>query len=128
MLRPIHFEVHVDNPDRAMEFYRTVFKWEFTKWDGGPDYWMIKTGSKDQMGIDGGLIPRNADATGVNAVTAFVCTMDVPSVDEYTKIIIDAGGTIALPKMPIPGMAWLAYFKDTEGNLFGIFENDPTAK
>ena len=39
-----------------------------------------------------------------------------------------AGGTIALPKMPIPGMGWLAYCKDTEGNIFGMMQSDPNAK
>ena len=38
------------------------------------------------------------------------------------------GGTIALPKMPIPGIGWLAYAKDTEGNLFGLMQADPAAR
>jgi len=38
------------------------------------------------------------------------------------------GGSIALPKMPIPAMGWLAYGKDTEGNIFGVMQDDPTAK
>jgi predicted enzyme related to lactoylglutathione lyase len=34
---------------------------------------------------------------------------------------------MAVPKMPIPGIGWLAYVKDTEGNLVGVMENDPSA-
>jgi hypothetical protein len=34
----------------------------------------------------------------------------------------------ALAKMPIPGVGWLAYVKDTEGNLFGMMQNDPNAR
>ena len=34
----------------------------------------------------------------------------------------------ALPKMPIPGVGWLAYLKDTEGNVFGLMQSDPSAK
>jgi predicted enzyme related to lactoylglutathione lyase len=30
--------------------------------------------------------------------------------------------------MPIPGVAWLAYGKDTEGNIFGMIQNDPAAR
>jgi predicted enzyme related to lactoylglutathione lyase len=30
--------------------------------------------------------------------------------------------------MGVPGVGWLAYFKDTEGNIFGIMQNDPNAK
>ena len=38
------------------------------------------------------------------------------------------GGTIAVPKMAVPGVGWLVYFKDTEGNIIGAMENDPDAK
>ena len=37
------------------------------------------------------------------------------------------GASVALPKMPIPGMGWLAYLKDTEGNVFGMMQMDPKA-
>jgi predicted enzyme related to lactoylglutathione lyase len=38
------------------------------------------------------------------------------------------GATISLPKMPIPGLGWLVYMKDTDGNVFGMMQNDPAAK
>jgi uncharacterized protein len=128
MLRPIHFEIHADNPERAVKFYTDVFGWKFERW-GEMEYWMLSTGAKDQPGIDGGLMKRKGPKpVDGQAVNAYPCTMDVPSVDGYLKKIIAAGGSQAVPKMPIPGMAWLAYCKDTEGNLFGIFEADPNAK
>jgi uncharacterized protein len=33
-----------------------------------------------------------------------------------------------VPKMPIPGVGWVAYFKDTEGHIFGAMQADATAK
>ena len=36
MPRPIHFEIHAENPERAMQFYRTLFGWEFNQWAGQP--------------------------------------------------------------------------------------------
>jgi predicted enzyme related to lactoylglutathione lyase len=30
--------------------------------------------------------------------------------------------------MPIPGVGWLAYVKDLDGNILGIMQNDPAAK
>jgi uncharacterized protein len=128
VLRPIHFEIHADDPERAVKFYTDVFGWKFERW-GDMEYWMLTTGPKDQPGIDGGLMKRKGPKpVDGQAANAYPCTMDVPSVDDYLKKIIAAGGAQAVPKMPIPGMAWLAYCKDTEGNLFGIFEADPTAK
>ncbi len=58
---------------------------------------------------------------------AYVCTIDVPSVDDVTAKITAHGGTIALPKMAVPQVGWLAYSKDTEGNIFGVMQSDPSA-
>ncbi len=40
----------------------------------------------------------------------------------------EAGAECALPKMAIPGVGWLAYYKDPDGHIFGIMQNDPGAK
>jgi predicted enzyme related to lactoylglutathione lyase len=66
--------------------------------------------------------PINGDA-----VIAYVCTIEVPSVDDATAKITSHGGTIALPKMAIPHVGWLAYAKDTEGNIFGVMQSDHSA-
>jgi predicted enzyme related to lactoylglutathione lyase len=61
------------------------------------------------------------------AVNAFVCTVDVADLDAMVARLVEAGGTVALPKMPIPTVGWLAYGKDTEGNIFGMMQMDPKA-
>ena len=58
---------------------------------------------------------------------AYVCTVDVPALDDYLKKAQARGGAVAVPKMPIPGIGWLAYCKDTEGNVFGMMQSDPKA-
>jgi hypothetical protein len=129
MPRPIHFEIHAANPERAMTFYRELLGWQFTKWDGPWPYWLIKTGEPGQMGIDGGLMSRQGGAPLEGAaVNAFVCTVDTPSVDDTLTKLQQLGGTVALPKMALPGMGWLAYGKDPEGNIFGCMQMDPSAK
>jgi uncharacterized protein len=129
MPRVVHFEIHATDPDRAVAFYRAVLEWEFTKWDGPAEYWMVKTGPDDQRGINGGLVRRHGPAPGeMQAVNAFVCTVDVPAVDEYVGKATAAGGTVALPKMAIPGVGWLAYVKDPDGNILGMMQMDVTAK
>ena len=126
MPRVIHFEVHAEDPKRAIRFYTSLFGWEFKKWEGPQDYWVITTGPNDQPGINGGMIRRQGIVDGT-AVIAYVCTVDVPSVDEHVRKIAAAGGSIVVPKMPIPGVGWLAYGKDTEGNILGVMEADPKA-
>jgi uncharacterized protein len=126
MPRVIHFEIHAEQPERAIRFYTELFGWQFTQWNGGVPYWLISTGPKEQQGIDGGLVSRRGPVDG-EAVLAYVCTVDVPSVDDAVAKITALGGTIALAKMPVPGVGWLAYGKDTEGNIFGVMQADPTA-
>lgn len=90
-------------------------------------YWLVTTGPDDQPGINGGLLPRQGEIDG-EAVIAYVCTMGVESVDSSIATVESNGGTIAVPKMPIPGMGWLVYCKDTEGNIFGMMQPDSNAK
>jgi len=128
MPRPIHFEIHAVNPQRAIEFYTALFDWKFQQWGDQP-YWLVTTGDKAAPGIDGGLMERRGPAPAdMAAVNAFVCTVDVASVDDYSKRVVELGGTIALPKMAVPTVGWLAYAKDPDGNLFGMITMDANAK
>ncbi len=128
MSRVAHFEIHADDPARAITFYENVFGWQFSKWDGPQDYWMVKTGEPDQPGIDGGLMRRMGGApTDGQAVNSYVCTIMTSAVDDDVNKAMTSGGSIALPKMAVPGIGWLAYIKDTEGNLFGVMQEDANA-
>jgi uncharacterized protein len=129
MSRVVHFEIYVEQPERAIKFYTGLFGWEVTKWGGPMDYWLIKTGPADQPGINGGFVRRHGPApVDGQAVNAYTCTVAVTAIDATIQAIPTHGGVIVLPKMPIPGVGWLAYAKDTEANIFGVMEADPTAK
>src|SRR5262245_22894378 len=119
MGRVIHFEIHAGNPQRAIDFYQELLGWKFQKWEGPVDYWLVSTGPSDQPGIDGGLVVRRGDIDG-QAVIAYVCTADVRNLDESVKTALSSGGELAVPKMAVPGVGWLAYCKDPEGNIFGM--------
>jgi predicted enzyme related to lactoylglutathione lyase len=128
MPRVVHFEIHAEDPQRAVNFYSQVFGWKFQKWEGPQDYWVIVTGEAGTPGIDGGLLRRMGPPPGDGAaVNAYVCTLDVSSVDDALAAVEQAGGAIALPKQPVPGIGWLFYFKDTEGNIVGAMQTDPSA-
>jgi uncharacterized protein len=121
MPRVVHFQIPADKPERAIKFYETVFGWKVSKWDGPFDYWMVTTGDNPEPGIDGAIAPRQQGATTVN-------TIGVPSVDEFNRKVIGAGGKVLQPKTPIPGMGYFAVCADSEGNAFSIMEPDPSAK
>jgi predicted enzyme related to lactoylglutathione lyase len=62
------------------------------------------------------------------AVIAYVCTVDVAEVDASLQTALTNGAQVAVPKMPIPGVGWLVYCKDTEGNIFGMMQADANAQ
>ena len=126
MARVVHFEIQADNPERAVRFYSDIFGWQITKWDGPEDYWLVKTGEEHEPGINGAILRRPAPING-DAVIAFVCTVDSQAIDADIASVTAHGGTIVFPKMAVPQIGWLAYCKDTEGNIFGIMQSDPTA-
>jgi predicted enzyme related to lactoylglutathione lyase len=130
MSRAVHFEIHAADPQACIHFYSTLFGWTFNKWEGG-EYWMIHTGPDEKPGINGGLLPRRGDRPAeMAAVNAFVITVDVDDVDACVAKVPSSGpgGTVVVPKMPVPGIGWLAYAKDPDGNIFGMMQVDPEAK
>lgn len=127
MSRVVHFEIHATEPEKVADFYSALFGWKVQQWGDQP-YWLFDTGSADKPGINGGLVPRRGAApVEGQAVNAFVCTVDVAAVDDTMTRATSLGGTIALPKMPIPGVGWLAYIKDPDGNILGVMQSDPSA-
>lgn len=128
MSRVIHFEIHASNPQALITFYTSLFGWKFQQW-GAVEYWQIETGPSDHAGINGGLVPRRgASPLETHAVNAFVCTVQVTSLDESFAKALSLGASVALPKMPIPGVGWLAYVKDPDGNILGLMQPDASAK
>ena len=122
MPRVVHFEIAADNTERAAKFYADVFGWNINKWDGPQEYWLVSTGAREALGIDGGIMKKMDNLPGV------INTVDVDSVDEYVEKITAAGGGVVVPKMAIPTIGYFAYCRDTEGNVFGIMEGDPNAQ
>lgn len=125
MNAPSYFEIQADDPARAVAFYRGIFGWTFTRAEGLPvEYWRLET-----EGPRGGLLKRPAKTpTPEHGANAYVCSMEVADFDATAARILGAGGRTALPKFAVPGVCWQGYFLDTEGNTFGIFQPDSTAR
>jgi predicted enzyme related to lactoylglutathione lyase len=129
MNRVVHFEIHAKDMDRMHKFYNAAFGWKIT--DLGAqmgNYRMIETGDNAAdgkwPGINGGMNPRRGELpTDGQPVNAFVCTIGVDAIDAYIEKVLAAGGAMALDKMEIPGVGWLCYCKDPEGNIFGMMQS-----
>ncbi len=134
MNRVVHFEIHATDPERAAAFYRAAVDWDVKEWvipgvqiPNENRYWLATTGPDTARGINGGVMfRRGAPPAEGQPVNAYVCTIGVASLDESLQRVITAGGTMAVPKMPIKSVGWLAYCTDTEGNIFGMIQSDPS--
>lgn len=119
----VHFEIPFDEESRAISFYRDLFGWEIVEVPE-MDYWLVNTVPADEQGrpmepgINGGMMKR--------AVPGHVTInyISVASVDETLQKAQPLGGKVIVPKTPIPQMGWFAHILDTEGNVFGIIEED----
>ena len=124
MPKVVHFELPFDDAERANRFYADVFGWESSKF-GEQEYYLQQTGGDDEpYGIGGGLVAR-ADANVHGGGTLVVINVD--DLDAYIDKVAAAGCEIVTPRSVIPGVGWFANFRDTEGNVVGMFMDDNNA-
>jgi predicted enzyme related to lactoylglutathione lyase len=121
MSRVIHFEIPSGDPQKSIEFYRKIFGWEINQW-GDQQYWLCNTGDQSEPGINGAIIKRRSPEHPV------VNSIGVKNIQEAITVIEANAGIIVVPVMAIPGVCWVAYFKDPDGNIIGITQIDENAK
>jgi uncharacterized protein len=117
----IHFEIAADRLDRAVKFYRNVFGWKIERLEESEEYWYVTTDDGEGFAVTGGLFERG------HTVDSTINTFDVPSLDSAAKKITESGGKVLAPKISLPGLGYVQYCQDSEGNTFGIMEYDESA-
>lgn len=118
--RVTHFEIPCDNPEKVLEFFTKTFGWTYVQFGTEP-YWLAMTGDKGP-GINGAIMKkRDPNQPLVNSI-------EVENIDTSMAQVEANGGTIVVPKMAVPNMGYLCYFKDPDGNIHGLFQNDANAK
>ena len=91
-------------------------------------YWLVTTGPENEPGINGGIVFRQGPAPAEGQpVNAYVCTIQVPDLAKSVKKVINSGGKVNMPRMPVKGIGWWASCVDTGGNLFGTMQVDQNA-
>ena len=120
--RVVHFEVPFDDAERARSFYREVFDWQVQPMPE-LDYTMVSTGPVSDEGmpsepgyIGGGMMPRQ------EPVSMPVITLMVDDIDATLVAVEKHGGSAVGEKLPVGDMGFAAYFKDSEGNLMGLWQ------
>lgn len=113
----VHFEIPIDDSDRATAFYEKAFRWTLERW-GPVEYWTTSAG--DGEGIGGALTKRSDD------VPTLMFYIEVDDIDAALAAVQAAGGSRLTDRVPIPTVGWSAFFRDSEGNKIGLFQADPT--
>lgn len=115
----VHFDLPADDIKRAQAFYGSLFGWTFEKYEGPIEYYLIRTTALDGApGVAGGMGPRGAPDQQM------MDYIGVPSVADYLERVTQLGGTIIMPRTAIPTIGSLAICQDTEGNRFGLVDDD----
>ena len=126
----VHFELPVEDRDRASDFYAGAFGWEAQKF--GPEmgnYTVVSTSERGENGypknpgmINGGLFQKNGDNQYPSVVIA------VDDIHEAMKAVEDAGGEVLGGSQgkdkpdDIPGVGLYSAIIDTEGNRVGVLQ------
>ncbi len=118
----VHFDIATDDPQRAKRFYESLFDWKMMGPPGMPDFYLIETEDlQGKRGVGGGLGRRGEPS---QRITTYV---GVDDIDAYAARVAALGGTVVHPKMTVPGWGYLATCVDTEGNTFGLWQDDKNA-
>jgi uncharacterized protein len=119
-----HFEIPARDLVRAARFYREVFGWQVEplRWEGHP-YFTVRGASGEaspsgREGIDGGILPIEAGADH----PLLVIHIAGASLDDCLQRVVAAGGWLDRPVRPVGTMGFFARFRDSEGNLMGLWQ------
>ncbi len=118
-----HFELPADDITRARRFYSDVFGWASNE-DPEMQYTMVQTGPTDEQGVtqepgfvNGGMRQRDA------GITSPIITIEVPDIEAASEQLEANGGQIIISSQQVGELGFSAYFKDTEGNTIGLWQN-----
>ena len=118
----VHFDVPAEDVERAKKFYSALFDWKYQSFPE-MQYNLITTTNLDGTpGVGGGLGKR------MDPSQRMTNYFGVPSIDTAMKQVSELGGKLISGKMAVPGMGFLANCMDTEGNAFGLWEENAQAK
>ena len=115
------FEIPVENEERAIKFYKSVFGWN------------IDTGEKDHshigtVEVDSNWVPKDKGAVNglmykkVSKNDRVALMITVNSITDAIEKIKKENGCVITEKTKVPA-GWWAEITDTEGNLFELWEN-----
>jgi predicted enzyme related to lactoylglutathione lyase len=117
-----HYEIPASDPERAAHFYRQVFGWRVEPLAWERPYFKIRGSAVPselgKEGIDGGI----AEAGGGLEHPLLIIHIEDADLQSVLEKITAAGGSVDLPVTRVGTMGWWARFRDSEGNLLGLWQ------
>lgn len=110
----VGFELSSQEPEKAAEFYSTVFGWEIAepRWD----YWAVTTGDGENNGIGGGIGKGPNDFPHGTRIQ-----IEVDVIDDAMAKAKENGAMVVRDRMEFDEF-YLAYLVDPTGIGFGIIQ------
>ncbi len=110
---------------RAKSFYSKVFDWKLTDMPmPSGEYTLVGTTESDENGtpkkpgsINGGMMKMTEPFTGP------IITLQVEDMDDVLRQVEKNGGKTVTKKTSMGEIGWYGYFRDSEGNLMGLFQS-----
>jgi predicted enzyme related to lactoylglutathione lyase len=117
----VHFDVPAEDVERAKKFYSGLLGWKFESFPA-MQYNLISTTNLDgSPGVGGGMGKR------MDPSQRMMNYFGVPSIDAAMEQVKSLGGKVLTGRMSVPGMGFLANCIDSEGNAFGLWEDNAQA-
>ena len=110
----VWFDIRAQNIQRAQKFYGKLFGWKFERMPG-LEYWRIDLGGVNALS-KGGLGPAKKRQNG------YLNFVLVSSVARATTKVKKLGGKVITPRTIVPGHGVFAVCRDTENNVFALWE------
>ena len=121
MKNPVsYFEIPVQDLEKAIKFYNSVFGFEFEKDDIDGNEMAFFPQLENGKGISGALAKGE---TYKPSKTGTLIYFDTENIDEILIKVGKNGGKTLYPKTSIGELGFVAEFEDCEGNKIGIHQN-----
>lgn len=112
-----YFEIPVRDIERAIEFYQSVFGYEFERTEIHGNLMALFPFEENGAGISGALAQGDSYLPGKEGIRLY---FDVEDIERTLNKVVSAGGSIAFPKTSVGKSGWVAEFWDIEGNCIAL--------
>jgi predicted enzyme related to lactoylglutathione lyase len=115
----VYFEIPVENVERAMNFYKAVFSFEFQEESIDGNQMALFPFDDKKKGISGALAKGDIYKPSISGVLIYFQTTDIKQI---LASVVENGGKVLYPKTSNGELGAVAEFQDCEGNRIALYQ------